>query len=92
MPCSICDYRGSLRGGHLRDELMRRLACGLLLVLVGASMARAETSTAEGPTQELAIYAVQRLFPTKATVKDLVCREQLQMTKVRWRCTVYWEE
>ena len=79
-------------GEHPRDELMRRLACGLLCVMAGAAMARAETSMAEGPTQELAIYAVQRLFPRKATVKDLVCREQQQMIKVRWRCTVYWEE
>lgn len=79
-------------GEHPRDELMRRLACGLLCVMAGAATVKAETSTAEGPTQELAIYAVQRLFPRKATVKDLVCREQLQMVKVRWRCTVYWEE
>ena len=62
---------------------MRQLTFGLLLVLVGAAVVRAETSTAEGPTQELAIYAVQRLFPRTATVKDLVCREKQQMLKVR---------
>ena len=55
-------------------------------------MLKAETSTAEGPTQELAIYAAQRLFPKTATVKDLVCREKQQMLKVRWSCTVYWED
>ena len=71
---------------------MRQLICGLLLALAGTAMVRAETSTAEGPTRELAIYAAQRLFPKTATVKDLVCREKQQMLKVRWSCTVYWED
>ncbi|RPF78622.1 hypothetical protein [Synechococcus sp. CC9616] len=71
---------------------MRQLTCGLVLLLAGAAMVKAETSTAEGPTQELAIYAAQRLFPKTATVKDLVCREKQQMLKVRWSCTVYWED
>ena len=88
----VSAFPQSVVGISSLPELMRQLTFGLLLVLVGAAVVRAETSTAEGPTQELAIYAVQRLFPRTATVKDLVCREKQQMLKVRWSCTVYWED
>tara|TARA_B100002052_G_scaffold242301_1_gene227088 strand:+ start:340 stop:519 length:180 start_codon:yes stop_codon:yes gene_type:complete len=53
---------------------------------------QARTATAEGLTEQLAIYQAQRSLPAKAMVTDVSCREVNVSFSIRWRCTVKWQE